>query len=402
MGRPRPGVRRGRPGAEDLRAPLRPLQLDAARVQRRARRVQQGHRAVDDHHEQPVPGLRGDHDGAGDAGRARQAPLRHAGHRRRLRQQDHVAPAARRVLPARPQAEAARAVDGVADRLPPLDVARQRALVPGHRGRGQGRRHAARLPHDRARRRRRVAALRAARRRDLGAGHARHVPLAAHPARLQAGRDEQGAGLAEPRLLAHAAPLVHRARDRHRRPRARPRSGRGAQAQLHQGRGDALRDAQRLHLRLGRLREDARHRARADRLRRARLEARRRRVAREAARPRDRLDARLRHEQLRPVAPDQPGAAVLREQRGRDGEARHLRRDRGHARHDAAGPEPRDDRRPGRGRHPRLFGRRRERARRSRLLLELARRLLRHLREPVRRHRARRREGRDRDARRAR
>ena len=34
--------------------------------------------------------------------------------------------------------------------------------------------------------------------------------------------------------------------------------------------------------------------------------------------PRHRLDARLRHEQLRPVAPDQPGAAVLRQQRGRD------------------------------------------------------------------------------------
>ena len=36
--------------------------------------------------------------------RARQAPLRHAGHRRRLRQQDHLASAARRVLPARAQA----------------------------------------------------------------------------------------------------------------------------------------------------------------------------------------------------------------------------------------------------------------------------------------------------------
>ena len=94
-------------------------------------------------------------------------------------------------------------------------------------------------------------------------------------------------------------------------------------------------------------------------------EARRRRVAREAARPRDRLDARLRHEQLRPVAPDQPGAAVLRQQRGRDGEARHLRRDRGHARDDAAGAEPRDDGVAGRGRHPRLLGRRRERARRG-------------------------------------
>ena len=64
-------------------------------------------------------------------------------------------------------------VDGVAHRLPPLDVARQRALVPRHRGRGQGRRDAARLPDEGARRRRRLLALRAARRRDLGAGHAR-------------------------------------------------------------------------------------------------------------------------------------------------------------------------------------------------------------------------------------
>ena len=40
--------------------------------------------------------------------RPRQAALRHAGHRRRLRQQDHVASAARRVLPARAQAATAR------------------------------------------------------------------------------------------------------------------------------------------------------------------------------------------------------------------------------------------------------------------------------------------------------
>ena len=36
--------------------------------------------------------------------------------------------------------------------------------------------------------------------------------------------------------------------------------GRGAQAQLHPRRGHAVRDAERLRLRLGRLREDARHR----------------------------------------------------------------------------------------------------------------------------------------------
>ena len=224
VGRPRRRVRRGRPRHQDPRAPLPPLQLDAARVRRRARRVQPRRRAVDDPHEQPVPRLRRDHDGAGDAGGARQAPLRHAGHRRRLRQQDHVAPAARRLLPPRAQAQPAGAVDGVAHRLPPLDVARQRALVPRHRGRGLRRRDAARLPDEGARRRRRVAALRAARRRDLGSGDAGDVPLAPHRARVHAGRDEQGAGLPEPRLLAHAAPLVHRARDRHRRARARARS----------------------------------------------------------------------------------------------------------------------------------------------------------------------------------
>ena len=182
---------------------------------------------------------------------------------------------------------------------------------------------------------------------------ARHVPLAEHPPRLHAGRHEQGAVLAEPRLLAHAAPLVHRARDRHRRQRARPRPGRDAQAQLHPRRRDAVHDAERLRLRLGRLRRHARPRARPDRPRRLEERRARRREPRQAARLRDRLDARLGHEQLRPVAADQPGAAVLGQQRGRDGEARHLRRDRRHARHDAAGPGPRDDRLDGRRRHPR-------------------------------------------------
>ena len=312
VGRPRRGVRRGGQDREDQRAALPPLQLDAARDRRRTGRVQPRRRAVDDPHEQPVPRLRRDHDGPGDAHGARQAPLRHAGHRRRLRQQDHDASAARRLLPARPQARPAGAVDGVAHRLPHVDVARQRALVPGHRGRGQERRDAARLPDEGARRRRRVAPLRAARRRDLGAGGARHVPLAQHPARVHAGRHEQGARLAEPRLLAHAAAVVHRARDRHRRARARARPGRGAEAQLHPRRGHAVRDAERLRLRLGRLRGHARHRARPDRLGRHRRAPARGREPRQAARRRHRLDARLGHEQLRPVADDQPRAAVLR------------------------------------------------------------------------------------------
>ena len=117
------------------------------------------------------------------------------------------------------------AVDRVAHRLPHVDVARQRALVPRDRGRRQERRHAARLPDEGARRRRRLAALRAARRRHLGAGDARACTAGSNiRRRVHAGRDEQGAGVAEPRLLAHAAPLVHRAHDRHRRARARPRS----------------------------------------------------------------------------------------------------------------------------------------------------------------------------------
>ena len=74
---------------------------------------------------------------------------------------------------------------------------------------------------------------------------------------------------------------------------------------------------------------------------------------------------------------DQPGAPVLGQQRGGDGQARHLRRDRAHARHRPAGAGPRDDRLAGRGRHPRRLARPDPRAAGPRLLLELARRLLR-------------------------
>ena len=258
VGRRRRRVRRGGPRREDLGAPLRALQLDAPRARRRARRVQPRYRAVDDHDEQPVPGLRRDHDGAGHARRHRQAAHGHAGHRWRVRQQDHLAPAARRALPARAEAQPARAVDRVADGLPPVDVPRQRALVPRHRGRRDGRRDDDRLPVDGPRRRRGVPPLRAARRGDLVAGRARDVRLAEPPTRLHAGDDEQGAVLAEPRLLADAAPLVHRADHRHRGPRARLRPRRAAQEELRAARADALRDAERLRLRLGRLPEGAR------------------------------------------------------------------------------------------------------------------------------------------------
>ena len=95
-------------------------------------------------------------------------------------------------------------------------------------------------------------------------------------------------------------------------------------------------------------------------------------LPRQAARPRDRLHARLGHEQLRPVAADQPRPPVLRQQRGRDGQARHLRRDRRHARHDAAGSGPRDDGGAGRRGHPPLRRRHGPRALGPRQLLELA------------------------------
>ena len=335
-------------------------------MRRRARRVQPRHRPVDDVHEQPVPGLRGDHDGAGDARRARQAAHRHAGHRRRLRQQDHVAPAARRLLPARAQAQPRDPVDRVADRVPPVDVARQRALVRGHRGRGEGRRHAARLPDEGDRRRRRVPPLRAARRRDLVAGRGRALQVAPHPARVHAGDDEQGARVAEPRLLAHAAALVHRAGDRHRLAHARDRSrSRSARKNFVQPEDMPYETPNGCVYDSGdypRAMDMALELVGADEHRGA---AARGGLPRQAARPRDRLHARLGHEQLRPVAADQPRPPVLRQQRGRDGQARHLRRDRRHARHDAAGSGPRDDGGAGRRRHPPLRRRHGPRARRA-------------------------------------
>ena len=69
---------------------------------------------------------------------------------------------------------------------------------------------------------------------------------------------------------------------------------------------DALRDAQRLRLRLGDHARRFRHRPRPGRLRVDRGAAGRRGAARQAARSRHRLDARLGHEQLRPVAAAQP------------------------------------------------------------------------------------------------
>ena len=149
--------------------------------------------------------------------------------------------------------------------------------------------------------------------------------------------------------------------DRHRRARARPRPGRGAQAELRPRRRDAVHDAERLRLRLRRLRPLPRHRARADRLRAVEERARGRQGARQAARHRHRLDARLRHEQLRPVALINPEL-----QFSGNNEVATVKLDifgeivvtLGTV---AAGAGPRDDRGAGRRRHPRLLARRRPR-----------------------------------------
>ncbi len=228
LGRRRRRAQGRRPRDPDHGAALRPLLVDAARVLGGARRVRPRHGAVHDPLEPPDAGCRGDLDGTGAARAARQAALRLAGHRRRLRQQDHDAHLSDRLLPARAQAAPPDPVDGVAHRPALGKRARQRALVLRGRGRGHERRHDARLQGQGARRLRRLPSLRAARLHHLGAGHAGSLPVAQHPRRLHAGGDEQVAGGAEPRLLADAAALADGADRRHRRARARPRPGRGA------------------------------------------------------------------------------------------------------------------------------------------------------------------------------
>ena len=249
---------------------------------------------MDDPRQPPDAGGRRDLDGAGATGRDRQAAVREPGHRRRLRQQDHAASSVHRVLPPRPQAQPAGAVDGVADRSAHGEHTWERAHVPRRHRPREGGRDDARLLRSRDRRLRGIPALRAARLHHLGAGDAGLLPLAEHPRRLHPGLHEQVAGCAEPWLLAHAASLADRADRRHRGGRARPRPDRGAQEELRQAGRVPLRDAERVRLRLGRLRPLPRHRARPDRLLLPRGEAERRRVAGQALRHRHRLHARLR------------------------------------------------------------------------------------------------------------
>ena len=230
VGRPRRRVRRGGQGREDRRAPLPPLQLDAARVRRRARRVQPRHRAVDDPHEQPVPRLRRDHDGAGDAaaGSTSSASSRRTS-------------AAASATRSRRTRSSSRAACSRASSDRPVQWTEWRTDFHMSMSHGNERwfhETEVAVKNDGTLLGFRTKAL------DDAGAWLRYEPLGGviwaqvtpgmyrwqqHPRRVHAGRDEQGAGLAEPRLLAHAAPLVHRADDRHRRARARPRPGRGAQ-----------------------------------------------------------------------------------------------------------------------------------------------------------------------------
>ena len=253
------------------RAALRPLLLDAARVQRARSSSTSGDRPVDDLLQPPDARGRCDLDGAGAAGRHRQAPLRHAGHRRRLRQQDLPAP------PARWPAACSRASSGR-----PVQWTEWR--TDQHMANSHGNERTfldveVPVKADGTLLGFKVRAI-----DDCGA-FPRYEPLgcmiwAQVTPGLYRWRNirvdftqvctNKAPVVAEPRLLADAAPLADRADRRHRRARARPRPGRGAEAQLHPHRRDAVHDAERLRLRLRRLRTLPRHRARADRLRGAR------------------------------------------------------------------------------------------------------------------------------------
>ena len=166
------------------------------------------------------------------------------------------------LLPARPQARPPGQLDRVADRLPPENVARERALVPGRRGRRQGRRDAARLPRkaldDAARS---FATSRSAassgRRSRPGCYRWRNIRLDFTQVMTNKAPVSPNRGYSRMQHLWFTERIIDIVARR-----ARARSRRGAQAELHQGRGDAVRDAERLRLRLRRLRPQPRHRAR--------------------------------------------------------------------------------------------------------------------------------------------
>ncbi len=390
--RRRVGAGERRPRGPHPAPPLPPLLLDPARVQRGAGQLGVGHRDDPDPLQQPDAAVRGALHRPGARRPRRPADLQIAGHRRRLRAEAHLLRQHHRDRPALAQGQPAGEVDRVPLRAPGRLLPRQRAHLRRHRGAGDGRRHDPRLQDQRLRRRRRLHALRAARRRDLLAGAARLLPLPAPAGRLPHGAHEQDAGRAEPRLLAAPAPLAGRADRRHRRQPARPRPGRGAASRTTSApRSSPTRRRTAASTTPATTTRAPRPGAGAGRLRGLARAPARGRGQRGADRDRDRLDPRLRHQQLRPGADHQQRPALLGQRRGGDRQARPRRRSQRRARHRAAGPGPRDDDRAGGRRRPRPAARRRLGPARRRLGPQRLRRLLRHLREPVRGDRDRRR-----------
>ena len=158
----------------DRRAALRPLQLDAARVRRRARRVQPRHRAVDDLTQQPVPGLRRDHDGPGDAASGSTSSA--SSRRTSAAASATRSPRTRSSSPAACSRASSSARSSGRSGGPTSTSRCRTATSAGSRTSRSRSRPTATLLGFRtqgARRRRRLPALRAARRRDLGAGRAR-------------------------------------------------------------------------------------------------------------------------------------------------------------------------------------------------------------------------------------
>ena len=168
-------------GRQDRRAALPPLQLDAARVRRCARRVQPRHGPVDDvTANNQFPGFARDHDGARDARRLDKLRFvtQDIGGGFGNKITSHPQLVACCCLLARKLNRPVQWTEWRTDFHMSMSHGNERWFHDTEVA-GQDRRHAARLPHEGARRRRRVAALRAARRRHLGAGDARRVPAGA-------------------------------------------------------------------------------------------------------------------------------------------------------------------------------------------------------------------------------
>ena len=252
------------------------------------------------------------------------------GRRRRVRTE---AGDVRRVQP-RGQSRADARPAGEVGRDPVREHARDAPRPrPGHlrRARPQARRHDRRSAraHDRRRgrvsRRRRVPAVLHA--DDVAAG----VPNAEDRLQLAGGDDQHHADRGVPRRRSPGGDASRRTHARHRRRRARHRSGRHPPHELHPERRVPVHDGHRRNVRLGRLREAARRGARARGLRRA--------ASRAGGAPRTQRSDAARHRSGFVRRDHRAGRAAPRVGQGRDRRRRHRARVR---RYQLARPGPRD------------------------------------------------------------